>query len=135
MGMTELEKAQKSLTDAQSENATLKTQASQDAAKIQTLTSEVDTLKAANTKLSGDLDTANKKLGELTAENSTLKADAKSAEQRAAEIVAKAGIKPVNTDPTKTDAKSVHEQFASLSDPVERGKFYEAHEKELLGLK
>jgi hypothetical protein len=83
--------------------------------------------------LRGQLADAQAQIGGLKAEVAQLGIKAESVEQRAVQMVASVGHKPAKLDTTDQGpgAKTILQQFAGITDALERGRFYQEHEAEI----
>jgi hypothetical protein len=52
---------------------------------------------------------------------------------KAVELLASLGHKPLALEPIDSSGQTAFEKFNSIQDPVERGRFFQQHEKEIFG--
>lgn len=120
------------------------------AAQAETLLAEMESLKAEHETIKADFEAGkvaatllNEKVTALESENETLKAeiskreeDKKASDEKALEIVASLGLKEIPvitiTESNKPTAESIRAKYMAISDPTEKGKFFNENRNAIL---
>lgn len=112
-------------------------------ADLETLKTDKDAMAEVLVAKESELNEQTEKANLLAAEVETLKAeiakreeDKKASDEKALEIVAALGLKEIPvitvTESTKPTAEQIREKYLAISDPVEKGKFFNEHRNVIL---
>lgn len=126
------------LTDAHkqalSDLAAAKTAAEQDASKIAALSAEIDALKKSGDELAAKVQALTDDSAKLSADLAAVQAEADRAKKLLAltEIPSIAGTEPDKGAGAAPSVPNVLEQYAAITDPAAKHKFFREHETELM---